>query len=217
LEVFSFFNWAVGEQLIETNPVDGITIKVPKKAKLREKSLSDDEARLILSEALRAPDGRTSEEFSAAKRWVPWIMAYTGARVNEITQLRAQDIRVERVKLEEVWVMRITPEAGSVRNHEARDVPIHPHLVEQGLVEFARSKGSGPLFYDPRRRRHGTDQNPQHKKVGEKLAEWTREVGVDDPNVDPNHGWRHRFKDVAPIVRMVPRICDAIQGHAPRT
>ncbi|MEC5293197.1 hypothetical protein, partial [Aurantimonas sp. C2-3-R2] len=28
-----------------------------------------------------------------SRRWVPWICAYTGARVNEITQLRRQDIK----------------------------------------------------------------------------------------------------------------------------
>jgi integrase len=213
----SFFGWAVANRRIEKNPLDGITVKVPKKAKLRPKSLSDDEANLILTESLRAPDNRASPEFNDAKRWVPWIMAYTGARVNEITQLRGQDIYCRKVGDDEVWIMRITPEAGNVKNREARDVPLHPHLVEQGLVDFVKRKGSGRLFYDPRRRRRGTELYPQNQKVGEKLAEWAREVGLDDPAVDPNHGWRHRFKTVAKSVRMDAEIRDAIQGHAPRT
>ncbi|MEY9463866.1 site-specific integrase [Bradyrhizobium ottawaense] len=33
-----------------------------------------------------------TEENAAARRWVPWLCAYTGARVNEITQLRACDV-----------------------------------------------------------------------------------------------------------------------------
>jgi integrase len=213
----SFYGWAVANRRIDKNPLDGITIKVPKKIKLRPLSLSDDEARLILSESLRAPDNRASHEFSDAKRWIPWIMAYTGARVNEITQLRGQDVFSRMIGGAEVWVMRITPEAGNVKNREARDVPLHPHLVEQGFIDFVTRKGSGPLFFDPRRRRHGTELYPQNHKVGEKLAEWAREIGVEDPEVHPNHGWRHRFKDVAMKVRMVSRICDAIQGHAPRT
>jgi integrase len=40
---------------------------------------------------------------------------------------------------------------------------------------------------------------------------------VSDPNVAPNHGWRHRFKTVGMETGIPPRILDAIQGHAPRS
>ena len=211
-----FFNWAVSNKKIEKNPLDGITVKgVDKEDKLRSRSLTDEEAHLILSEALRKPDSRASQELKDAKRWIPWLLAYGGARVNELTQLRAEDVFSRRIGEEEVWIVRITPEAGRVKNRQARDVPLHPHIVEQGFVEFVKRKGSGPLFYDPKRRRDGTDQNPQNRKIGDKLAEWVRGIGV--TGVPPNHGWRHRFMDVAMKVRMDPRIRDVIQGHAPRT
>ncbi len=35
-------------------------------------------------------------ELTRAKRWVPWIAAFTGARVTELTQLRGRDFRRER-------------------------------------------------------------------------------------------------------------------------
>ena len=44
-----------------------------------------------------------------------------------------------------------------------------------------------------------------------------RGLGIKDPLVAPNHGWRHRFKTVARKVRMNPETRDAIQGHVPRT
>lgn len=40
-------------------------------------------------------------------------------------------------------------------------------------------------------------------------------MGVKDPNVQPNHGWRHRFKTVARSVRMDPEARGLIPGHAP--
>lgn len=40
---------------------------------------------------------------------------------------------------------------------------------------------------------------------------------MQDPNVAPNHGWRHRFKTIGMEAGIPPRILDAIQGHAPRT
>jgi integrase len=49
------------------------------------------------------------------------------------------------------------------------------------------------------------------------LAAWVRDLGVDDPNVQPNHGWRHLFKTLARRVGLAPEIRDAIQGHAPRS
>lgn len=112
--------------------------------------------------------------------------------------------------------MFITPEAGSVKDGEARTVALHPHLLEQGFPDAVRGK-VGPLFYDPARYRGGAEGNPQYKKTGEHLAGWVRELGVDDPLVAPNHGWRHRFKSQAREVRMSDEIRDVIQGHVPRT
>ena len=44
-----------------------------------------------------------------------------------------------------------------------------------------------------------------------------REIGVDDPNVQPNHGWRHLFKTLARRAGIEPEVRDALQGHAPRS
>lgn len=42
-------------------------------------------------------------------------------------------------------------------------------------------------------------------------------LGIVDPEVAPNHGWRHRFKTKGRACKMVPIYLHAIQGHAPRT
>ena len=53
-------------------------------------------------------------------------------------------------------------------------------------------------------------------KVRERLATWVRKLGVTDPNIRPNHAWRHTFKQIGH--RYIPeRILDAITGHAPAT
>jgi integrase len=36
--------------------------------------------------------GNPTDPWGAAKRWVPWLCAYTGGRVGELTQLRVKDI-----------------------------------------------------------------------------------------------------------------------------
>ena len=67
-------------------------------------------------------------------------------------------------------VIRITPEAGSVKTGEARLVPLHPHLIEQGFLATVAKVGNGALFYDPLRARTRNAVNPQYKKAGEHIA-----------------------------------------------
>lgn len=48
------------------------------------------------------------------------------------------------------------------------------------------------------------------------LSDWVRSLGVTDPNVQPNHGWRHRFKTLFRVVGIPEELADRIQGHAPK-
>lgn len=210
--VRSVFSWAAGNGKIAHNPAAGVKVGGKRKPPIRDRGFTADEARMILSAALTPPPTRLSPERKLARRWVPWICAYTGARVNEITQLRAEDVKREGT----IWTIYITPEAGSTKDGKARTVALHPHLLDQGFLR-AIAGATGPLFYDPALYRDGSKGNPQYKKVGEYLARWVREEGVADPNVWPNHGWRHRFKTEARRAGIDAETRDAIQGHVPRT
>jgi integrase len=60
--------------------------------------------------------------------------AYTGARVNEVTQLTSGDIYVEK----EFHIVRF--DAAATKTAEYRIVPLHPHLIEQGFLKYVRSR-----------------------------------------------------------------------------
>ena len=214
----NFFEWAVENKFLIENPVKDVKIRVPKNYQPDQgRAFKDDEAHLILSESLRPRSKRTTACYVAALRWTPWLCAYSGARVNEITQLRGIDVFSVEVNGETVWVMHITPEAGNTKSNAERKVLLHRHLVEQGFPEFARSRGEGPLFYDPKLARGGGRANPQYAKVGSKIGDWVRDIGVKDPKVQPNHGRRHTFQRIALSARLDPETRDAIKGHAPWT
>lgn len=202
--------WAVANKRIATNPVDGIAVKVPKAKKERSKGYTDAEAKQVLGLTLQPIEQKLSAEHKAARRWVPWICAYTGARVGEIAQLRKQDIQQK----EGVWLFWITPEAGTVKDGNSRYVAIHPDLIAQGFLRFVESSAPGPLFYSESRRRGGTTENPTAKKVGERLAAWIRSEGFTDKRVAPNHAWRHRFKTLARRHQLDAGARDYMQGHA---
>lgn len=103
-------------------------LDVPKRAELRPKWFYPDEQVTILRAALAITD--TRKPFNAARRFVPWLCAYTGARAGEITQLRGRDV----IQEEGVWALRITPDAGTQKTNTARLVPLHEHLIAQGFV-----------------------------------------------------------------------------------
>lgn len=203
------FGWAKANLRTATNPAEGVTLKVAKPARLRERGLTDDEAQAILKAAAKFVRGNEQPETAAAKRWVPWLLAYSGARVGEIAQLRKEDIRREG----DLWVLRITPEAGTVKTNQFRELVIHPHVIEQGFGRFVEAAKAGHLFV--RVGKNGDVSGPL-QGVKNRLSEMARAI-VTDPNVQPNHGWRHRFKTVGLEAGIEHRILDAIQGHAPKT
>jgi integrase len=201
--------YAVEQTELATNVAKGVSVRVRKKRKQREKGFTEEEALVILRATRCAPSRALSPENAAARRWVPWICAYTGARVNEVTQLVPSDFMSKK----EIPYVRIDAEASKTGNY--REVPLHDDLVKQRLLDYVASRGTRPLFYDPKRSRGGQDAGKHFRKAGERLAEWIRseKVGVTDRRVAPNHGWRHRFSSMARHVDMHMDIQNIIQGH----
>jgi integrase len=203
----TIFGWAVVNLRMDTNPAAGVTLSRGKVRRLRvTKGFTDGEASAILSAAASLkPSGERPRTF-AAKRWVPWLMAYSGARVGEMAQLRKEDVRHEG----EHWVVTVTPEAGTQKSNQARQVVLHPHIIERGFATFVASAPEGHLFLKPSK--SGDVLGPL-KGLKNRLQVFTRAI-VSDRNVQPTHGWRHRFKTVGMQAGIETRILDAIQGHS---
>jgi integrase len=133
--------------------------------------------------------------------------------------IAAADLR----KVQGRWALRLTPEVGTIKDREARIIPIHDHLLKQGLIEFIQAEADGPLFFAPERLRRTTPEDPSnprrnaHEKVSVRLAGWVRELGVSDLNIKPNHAWRHTFKTRALVAGIDSVVADFICGHSPKT
>ncbi|GJE55550.1 Tyrosine recombinase XerC [Methylobacterium thuringiense] len=209
------FGWGVANGRLTENPAKSVTVAKVTKAILREREFTLDEARALLREASQLKPGRELPQTFAAKRWIPWVLAFTGARVGEIAQMRRQDLRREAVPghPEGVWVLKITPEAGTVKTKQARDVPLHPQLVELGFPAFVEGTRDERLFLVPGT--EGKIEGPL-QAVKNRLGEFARRY-VDDPGVSPNHSWRHRFRTVATEAGVPGNVIDAICGWSARS
>lgn len=201
----TLFGWAKSNRIISTNPAQGITLKLGKRRIIREKGFTDEEAKLLLNAATTLVRTKESEKVYLAKRWAPLICAYTGARIGEVVQLRKQDVQ----KRGGHWVITITPEAGTTKSGNARQVVMHEHLVTLGFPAFVEGSADGYLFANVK---PGKSSAGALKSVQNRVREWSREI-VTDPNVQPNHGWRHRFKTKWREAGLDPYIANVIQDH----
>lgn len=201
----SVFAWGVANRKLKVNPAAGITIKMGKPVRMRQKSFTDDEANALLNAAGERVKGNERQKTFDAIKWAPWLLCYTGARVGEVAQLRKKDVRKEGNR----WIIEITPEAGTVKDKDARVVVLHDHLVELGFPAFASAAAAGHLFLSPSK--NGDVLGPLQGVVN-RITEAARET-VTDRRVQPNHAWRHRFKRILRDVGVGRDISHAITGH----
>jgi integrase len=200
--VRAILQWAVDNGRLSQNPAERVTIDLRSKLADKKRGYSEDEARKVLAAA------RTQKD--ALRRWVPWLCAYTGARVSEVCQLRVEDV----VQQNGIWCVHFAPEAGALKNASSeRAVPLHLALVEQGFLKFVKKVGSGPLFAEIKLDRFGS-RGGNGTKV---LSRWVRSLGLTDPRLSPSHSWRHRMRTLGRRYGLAPDILDAITGHQRKT
>jgi integrase len=117
--------------------------------------------------------------------------------------------------------LRMTPDAGTVKTKKTRVVPLHDHLIEQGFLKFVAEHGAGPMFYRVAAKQDAhadyhplNEKKPRYAQARQRLADWVRGLGVTDPELLPNHAWRHTFKQIADRAGISERMSDHITGHA---
>lgn len=213
--VSSVFGWAaskLGGQLIPVNIAKDIDLQAPNPVQEREPVFTLKEVRKILKVAQKADDDKEAHATRRnARRWCPWLCAYSGARITETTQLRKEDFFEEGGQ----WFMRFTPAAGSIKTRSSRVVPLHEHVLAEGFLAFLEAAKPGPLFYDPSRRAKEGAVTSQAEIELQKLATWLgKEAKIADGGVRINHAWRHTWKTEALGVGIEERIRDAIAGHS---
>jgi integrase len=198
------FAWGVTEAKLKVNPAE-TSLRLRKNRTATRLPYSDGEVVAILTAARL--------ETRASLRWAPWIMAFSGMRVAEVLQLAAADVREER-DVPFLAIHEDDPDK-SVKTGERRNVPIHPALVAEGFLDYARSvPQDGPLFPDKGLDVHGNRGGRGWNVTGK----WVREVvKITDPQKAPNHSFRHRLEDELRAVEVPEDVRDAILGHARKT
>lgn len=150
-------------------------------------------------------------DYGKAFYWLPLLMAYTGARREELCQLTVSDVGQDEGS--SIWYLHIRPGEGqSVKTASSRrKVPLHSDLIALDFIDYKNSlPASGRLFPDLT---HHPADGWGHN-FGKLWAKYLRnEAGVNS-SANPAHGFRHSFKTLCREVGIPGEVHDWLTGHS---
>jgi integrase len=153
------------------------------------------------------PDGQTAD----AAYWVPIIGPFVGARIEEVCQLRIEDVQ----RVNGVWCVRIC-DLGmdqNVKNTSSfRRVPLHEMVIKSGfLVYAARMAKAGHDRLFPTL----TNDNANgiySNSVGKWYGRYLESIGLTDHRLD-YHSFRYTFRQQCSLCGVENEVRDALTGH----
>ena len=201
----SIYNFGISRRMVKHNPAVGMVDPVKEKAGDKMGGYDDHEVATIVQAAL--------EEERPLHKWVSLILATSGARVAEITQLWASQICFDG----DFWVYDIRPsqDGGTVKNSSSeRKVPVHPVVIELGFLDFVKGRKDKPLFYEPEQRKPG--KRHYSLNLSGQQSKWIRDLGFSDLKKAPNHAFRHWFISRCSQLEIADSVVEEIVGHGSR-
>lgn len=200
----SVLNFAMNEGWIDRNPTRGLKVADPVRARDKRLPFSPQQLQRIFNAPLYR--GCLNDEAGYAtpgsnhprrgRFWVPLIGLFSGMRLNEICQLDVADIQeIEGVPCFHVRPDPLNNKGGKRLKTEGSErlVPIHPTLVELGLLSYAsdeEGRGGRKLFPELRLSTTGYYSDP--------FSKWFRRFLIRAGASGPRtcfHSFRHSFRD----------------------
>jgi integrase len=138
-----FFAWAIGNGVADANPFDGT--RISKKSKLMEavesyEPFPAEEIAAIFNPATW-PDYATPSK--PHFHWLPFLLAYTGARPNELAGIALEDVRCEQGI--DYFALKAAKNSNSQRK-----IPFHQVIRASGFMAYLAQRRkddpSGQLF-----------------------------------------------------------------------
>lgn len=154
----SFFEWAERHGYVEKNPFSNLALKKTKRPHEERDPFNDED----LTKLFGTPIFTDTQFLHPHYYWIPLLGLYTGARINELCQLRLADVRQE----DGVWVLsiderddkRVKTTAGT------RLIPLHDELIRLGFIDYVdslKTEAETRLFPALKKQRDGYSQAVQ--------------------------------------------------------
>lgn len=217
-----FCQWLLDNEYIEADACRGMFLTVNKE-KRTVYPWSADQLRTIFSSPLFHHCRGDKQEHLPGnvairdwRYWLPYLAAYSGARLGELAQLLTSDVR----QLHGDWILHVTPEGSDAKSVKtagsARVVPLHSKLIELGFIDYhARmvDRGAKQLFPElqPDTRGHFS-RTPSRFFAG-----YFADIGVKVDNSRNFHSFRHSTTDAFRRAGYMDETFAPLLGHTKRS
>ena len=200
------FTYAVQRGRLASNPAQGVKLQATRAERAQDtpRAYTDDEVAVLLAAARR--------QDSAVKRWVPWLLAFTGARISEVLHARKADVRTEHG----ITYLAIAPEPGRfLKTAESRRrVPLHDALKAEGFMDYVASLSASDYLFpgdwsDKQGDRSKTPGNAVRAMLRQAMPEHTGKVS-------PAHSFRHWLAASLRRYSVSDDVARELAGHAVR-
>lgn len=207
----SLFLWATRHGYCPLNPFEALKLRLQSKVS-EERAIFD----AVDLKAIFSPERFTPEKIRKPfQYWCTLLALYTGARAQELAQLRVQDVFEAEPGL---WAICIAKDAGKLKTTASqREIPLHPVIIQRGFlgyVERTKAAGHERLFPEA----WDTGNGP-----GDKLSRWfanyRKTLGIGRTKKGdgrPNkcfHSFRHCFADGLKQAGVDPLKIAQLMGH----
>lgn len=184
----SLLNWSISQNKADRRKDPSIPKLFPEGNPLKDIDLPSREhlergGRAFTLEQARAILEAARNETKPSLRWIPWLQAYSGMRINEAAHIRKEDVN----EYKGVWYYLVrSDDEHKTKTGLSRYIPLHHSIIEEGFIQFVEAAPSGLLF--------------KEKRLDGNMREWVHKVleplgGTDGK--PPSHGWRQLFPDLA--------------------
>jgi integrase len=198
----------VKNRKLTSNPFAGTAPKAPRRAR-------GDDARAPYDDAEAKAILTATRKEAGWLRWGPWLLAFTGARISEMSEMKRGNVREEGG----VPILDIRPNAQRAGKNDTfqRMMPLHPALIAEGFLDYVASLPAdpkGPLFPQVTADKKGE----RSVNAQASMSRWIKgTMKITDATKAPAHSWRHKMEDDLRKVRAPAEVQDAITGrHNPR-
>ncbi|PTU69057.1 hypothetical protein DBB33_06180 [Chromobacterium haemolyticum] len=206
----TLLNWAAQNDYIEQNPIASVRVVVGKVQKESRTSYDLKALQAIFNSPIYATENaRPVAGKGETAFWLPLLGLFTGARLEELAQLKVSDIVKDSLGRH----IHITDrdDEGSVKTNESRRrVPLHSELERMGFGNYLETlPPTGYLFPELTPDKYGKRSSLWSQWWGK----WCRkQLGITDKRM-VFHSFRHSFKDICREAEVDEETHDALTGH----
>lgn len=218
----TLLNWAFGNEHADSNAGAGISVKQADAGKKKRLPFTLSDLQAIYDSPVYSRGDRPAQGRGEAAYWLPLLALYTGARLEELGQLRVSDVQnIEYADddgaMQSGWFLHITTDSdGEGQENKLKNagserlIPVHPEMQRLGFIDYVATQGKAgrvfpelkPDIYDRLTAKWGEWFGPYMRKV----------CGIVDRR-KVFHSFRHTFKDYARKA-MLEGVARQIMGHA---